>query len=478
MFLTYLGRELRRRARSAVLVALGLAVGIGLVITVTAASAGVRAAQGTVLHSLYGVGTDISVTQAAAQGSGGPQRFNLNPQNSAQEGQSFSQDRVFPAGGTASFAASSVTTVKRLPHVASVAGGLALNDVKFSGQFARGQGSTGNGQQPGGGQGTRPSQGPADVDSFTIAGVDLAAPGIGPLSSVSVTSGRSFTSADAAKAVAVVDGSYASTKSLKVGSTVTVNSVKYSVIGLVSTPTGSNGSNVYLPLAAAQKLANLTDKVTTLYVKADSAAHIDAVQAAIRKALPKATVTTSSDLASQISGSLGSASSLANNLGVWLSVAVLAAAFLMAVLFTVSAVSRRVREFGTLKALGWRSRRVIGQVMGEAFAQGLIGGVAGIGLGFLGAFLVTRLAPPLSATVGASGNTGNGGNGGPGGGRFGGGFARAAEHTINVHLSASVTTTSLVLAVVLAVAGGVLAGTFGGWRAARMRPADALRRVE
>jgi ABC-type antimicrobial peptide transport system permease subunit len=477
MFLTYLGRELRRRARSAVLVALGLAVGIGLVITVTAASAGVRSAQATVLHSLYGVGTDISVTQPAAQGSAGPQRFNLNPQDSSQEGQSFSQDRVIPTGGTASFADSSVTSVGKLPHVAQVGGGLTLSDVKFSGQFARGQnGGTGNG---GTGQGsTRPSQPPANVDSFTIAGVDLAAPGMGPLSSVSVASGRSFQSSDASTAVAVLDSSYASTKSLKVGSTLTINSTKYSVIGLVSTPTGSNASNVYLPLAAAQKLANLTGKVNTLYVKASSASDIDAVQKEIKKALPKATVTSSSDLASQISGSLGSASSLANNLGIWLSVAVLAAAFLMAVLFTVSAVSRRVREFGTLKALGWRSRRVIGQVMGEAFAQGLIGGVVGIGLGFLGAFLVTRLAPPLSATIGNTGNTG-GGNGGPGGGRFGGGgFARAAEHTVAVHLSASVTTTSLVLAVALAVAGGVLAGSFGGWRAARMRPADALRRVE
>jgi ABC-type antimicrobial peptide transport system permease subunit len=32
-------------------------------------------------------------------------------------------------------------------------------------------------------------------------------------------------------------------------------------------------------------------------------------------------------------------------------------------------VSRRVREFGTLKALGWRTRRVVGQVMGEALAM-------------------------------------------------------------------------------------------------------------
>ena len=32
--------------------------------------------------------------------------------------------------------------------------------------------------------------------------------------------------------------------------------------------------------------------------------------------------------------------------------------------------------------------------------------------------------------------------------------------------------------VALAVAGGLIAGAFGGWRASRLRPADALRRVE
>jgi putative ABC transport system permease protein len=69
----------------------------------------------------------------------------------------------------------------------------------------------------------------------------------------------------------------------------------------------------------------------------------------------------------------------------------------LASLLTMAAVSRQVREFGTLKALGWKSRRIIGQVMGEA--------------------------------------------------------------------------------VVLAVAGGIIAGIFGGWRAARLRPAAALAKV-
>ena len=71
-FFTYLRRELRRRMRQAVFIALGLALGVGLVITVTAASAGVKNAQGTVLHALYGVGTDVTVTKTPAAGSASP----------------------------------------------------------------------------------------------------------------------------------------------------------------------------------------------------------------------------------------------------------------------------------------------------------------------------------------------------------------------------------------------------------------------
>jgi putative ABC transport system permease protein len=77
MFITYLLRELRRRMRQAIFIAAGLALGVGLVITVTAASDGVSATQASVLHSLYGVGTDVTVTQSPAAGSGGGTRFNV-----------------------------------------------------------------------------------------------------------------------------------------------------------------------------------------------------------------------------------------------------------------------------------------------------------------------------------------------------------------------------------------------------------------
>jgi putative ABC transport system permease protein len=169
---------------------------------------------------------------------------------------------------------------------------------------------------------------------------------------------------------------------------------------------------------------------------------------------------------------------------------VLVAAFLLASLLTMSAVTRRVREFGTLKAFGWRGRRIIGQVMGESIVIGIIGGVVGVALGFAGASLVKKLSGPLTASLGpATGSATPGGAQTIGGGRFpggggafpGGGLGRSAAsaaHTVAVHLTAPVTISAVILAVVLAIAGGLIAGSFGGWRAARLRPAAALSRVE
>jgi ABC-type antimicrobial peptide transport system permease subunit len=115
-----------------------------------------------------------------------------------------------------------------------------------------------------------------------------------------------------------------------------------------------------------------------------------------------------------------------------------------------------------------------------------------------GAELVSKMSPKLSAVVGQTtgsatpdgarqfgfGAGGGGAGGGGGGGGFGGGpgagtFRRpgAASHTVAVHLSAAVSANVILLAVALAVLGGLIAGIFGGWRAARLRPADALSKV-
>jgi putative ABC transport system permease protein len=46
-----------------------------------------------------------------------------------------------------------------------------------------------------------------------------------------------------------------------------------------------------------------------------------------------------------------------------------------------------------------------------------------------------------------------------------------------VHLTAPVTIEAVAAAVILAILGGLIAGSFGGWRAAQLRPAAALAKV-
>jgi len=490
MFVTYLVRELRRRMRQACFIALGLAVGIGLVITVTAASAGVKNAQSTVLHSLYGVGTDITVTTAPSQGSGGPFGFRIRgraPASGARPkaGQKFSRD-VLVTGALGTLKSSSVTTIAQTQNVTATAGALSATDLSISGKVPTTSNSNGGGFG-GGGSGGGGGGGPTSIktSTFAVLGVDTGAGRVGPLSSDKIASGRTFTAAEANSDVALLDANYAKQHKLATGSKITVGSATFTVIGTVAEPQGGTTTDVYIPLQRAQSLAGMSGEVNTIYVAAASATDISAVQQAIKAQLPKATVTTSSDLASQVTGSLSNASSLAGTLGKWLAIVVLIAAFAMASLLTMAAVSRRVREFGTLKALGWRSRRIVGQVMGETLVIGVVGGAAGIVLGFAGAALVKALVPPLSATLGQTQGSASPGFGPPGGGagRFGGGSplgraANDAAKTILVHLDTPVTVGIIVLAVVLALAGGLIAGMFGGWRAARLRPAAALAQVQ
>ncbi|MFI1562690.1 ABC transporter permease [Streptomyces sp. NPDC020490] len=491
MFFTYLRRELRRRRKAALVVASGLALGIALVIVVNSVASGMGKAQDKVLQSLYGLGTDMTVTKAAAPPTSGSDRprFDFDAQDAGSDKEQ-SSDRVM-VQGFQTLSTSTVTKVAGQSGVSDAVGGLSLQVIKVSGQFTRGQfqqngdggQQSGEGGMPGGTGGTGQPQGEVrggganfDVNNYSVYGTDVTEPALGPLTWSKITSGRTFKTTETDAKVAVVDSAYAKEKKYKVGSTVTVKGTKFKIIGVATADSGDSAADLYIPLKQAQTLSDSKNKVTTIYVKATDSQKIDSVKSAIRKNISGTTVTTSADLADTVSGSLSTASSLATSVGTWLSIAVLVAAFLVAGLLTSSAVSRRVREFGTLKALGWKSGRVTGQVVGEAIVNGLVGGALGIALGLAGAYAVTAISPTLQAQLGSGG--GGGGMGGPGGGGFGGGPGRQAAKTLEVALTAPVSATTIALAVALAVAGGLIAGAFGGWRASRLRPADALRRVE
>jgi hypothetical protein len=534
MFFTYLRRELFNRKRQTIIVSFGLAIAIAVVLVVNSLSNGASNAQSQVLGSLYGIGTDLTVTQAAAPPTpgqdNGRQRFDVPGGGTNADGsRQIARTNLRVSRGSGTLDANAVQTITNTPDVAAVATALSLTNTSFTGQLPQinpGQevpgggaaGGGGGGGRFGGGQGaqgggtqstTAPTLGDSNfsVDSFTVMGIGPDQ-STGPLDGTTINSGRALTAEDAGQFNAMVDATYASSASLSLGSTITLGksdgtTQDVTVVGIISSGTSAaeTAANVYIPLDVAQSLSGNPDVVTNVYVAASSGSSTSSVADALKAALPNATVSTASDLGSTVSGSLSNASDLLNNLGFWLSMLVLALAFLMAVLFTMSGVGRRTREFGTLRALGWRKNRIVRQVAAESFVQGLLAGGIGLAIGFIAVRIVDAIAPTLQATTGGlssgfaggfRGGQGGGSGGGPGGGGgfngppgrggFAGGqggprFGGRTGTTFDVVLKASLTPGIIALAIGLAIAGGLIAGAFGGFRASRLRPADALRSV-
>lgn len=497
MYWTYLRRELSGRKKQTIIVATGMAIAIALVIVVNSLSSGVRDAQAQALESVYGVGTDLTVSGAQAEpGEGGMRQgpqFDFGEDGGAtdEEGTTtLNQSRLMTDFLRGTLDASTLDTVASIDGVAAASGALSLTNTTFDGELPAMPQGTDAGERPepgeggGGGGGGGFGGGSFDVDSFTVLGIDPASTSVGPLSAAELTDGRALDGSDADASVAVLDATYAAGSDLAVGDTIDVGGSEFEIVGVVASTSAEadTAANVYIPLAVAQELSEAGDVVSTIYVQAGSSDDISAVQAELEAALPDATVSSQSDLASSVSSSLSSASSLITSLGTWLSVIVLVVAVALAILFTISGISRRTRELGTLKAIGWSNGRVVGQVAGESVVQAFVGGAIGVVIGLAGVWAINLIQPTISTTTSTQGGPGGMGSmpggGGIGGGGGGGGFgAINAETVSDIVLSAPLSLWIVVAALLLAVAGGLVAGAFGGWRAARLSPAEALRAV-
>ena len=309
-----------------------------------------------------------------------------------------------------------------------------------------------------------PPQTNITTTAYTIGGVDQTSPTMGVVTTAQLTKGTFLSPAGGTEAL--VATSYAAKHSLKVGSTLDLNGTSFTVVGLVSPPLGGQSADVYLPLKQLQALASEKNLANVILVHAKSSSDVAKVKQEIQAALPQAQVASSKDVADTISGSLVDASNLSHDLGLALSVVAAVAAFLLAALMAFSSVGKRVRELGTLKALGWTQRMVVRQIAGESLATGILGGIFGIGLGVLVAVAVDAFGPSLTASSTTGSDLAN----------LGVSTVRTATHSVS--LTAPVGMTVLAIGFGLALLGGLIAGTAGALRAARLRPADALRQVE
>ena len=308
-----------------------------------------------------------------------------------------------------------------------------------------------------------PPQTDITSESYTIGGVELGDPSMGLVTAAQVTNGRYLRGGREA----LVSATYAARRSLKVGSKLNLNGTAFTVVGLVEPPLGGQGVDVYLPLAQLQKLSGQKDLVNLVLVRADDGSSVAAVEKKITDTYSQAQVASAKDVAGTISGSLVDASNLSHSLGLALSIVAAAAAFLLAALLTLSSVGKRVRELGTLKALGWTQRLVVRQVAAESLAQGVLGGMRRrarrrrrVGGRRRRPLAHARARPPAAAAS----------------------FGRRAGGSHNVKRRSRLgpdRRSLIVLGFGIALLGGLLAGAAGALRAARLgRPTPCGRSNE
>ncbi|MFC2015803.1 ABC transporter permease [Chloroflexota bacterium] len=221
---------------------------------------------------------------------------------------------------------------------------------------------------------------------------------------------------------------------LGVGDTVRLSDSTFRVTGIYETgvPLEDNGSVV--TLRDAQRLQGRPHQVTMYGIKLRNPDDADRVRAYLDADFPEIDVSLTSEFAEnipdmktfdQMIGQIAFMALLIGGLG-------MLNAMLMSVL-------ERTREIGVLRALGWQRRQVVGMILREALALGVIGGIAGIALG-VGLASGIALIPGITQMMAPSYGQGL--------------FVRAA---------------------VVAVATAVVGGLYPAWRATRMLPIEALR---
>jgi putative ABC transport system permease protein len=233
------------------------------------------------------------------------------------------------------------------------------------------------------------------------------------------------------------------------GQTVTADGLPMQVVGILaevgSTADAASNDVAIVPLSTyAQRLVGGTGRssVATIYVKATTERTLSAAyQEANALLLTRHGITTAADADFGITTQdsiLSAATSVDDTMTVMLAgiavISLLVGGIGVMNIMLVS-VTERIREIGLRKAVGGRPRAIRRQFLVEASILGLAGGVLGVSLGILGAHLLPHLAD-----------------------------ARVI-----------VSIPSAVIAVVLAIAIGVVFGVYPASRAARLAPIDALR---
>ncbi|HEY3630236.1 MAG TPA: ABC transporter permease [Jatrophihabitantaceae bacterium] len=232
-------------------------------------------------------------------------------------------------------------------------------------------------------------------------------------------SGRFLTDADQSAAAAVtVLASDTATELFgplnPVGQTVTINSVPYEVVGVLTSAGSDSTTNLddqaIVPMStASQRIVGGTNRtsVQTIYVKADSPGRLSAAYQetnAILQYRHQLTASSTSDFSITTQQSVLSTTSKVDSTLTTLLIGIAALSLIVGGIGVMNimlvSVKERTREIGLRKALGGTPALIRRQFLSEASMLGLTGGLLGVAAGVGGAEILPHfISNPISISV-------------------------------------------------------------------------------
>jgi len=164
----------------------------------------------------------------------------------------------------------------------------------------------------------------------------------------------------------------------EVGGSIRIGKTAFRVVGIYETGEAFEDGGAVLRLADAQALLGMQHKVSAYYIQIKDPSLADRLKTRIERLYPELLISTAEDMAgeSDLVGILKIMVSVVSGLAILIGGVAMTNAQLMAVL-------ERTREIGVLRAVGWRSPRILLMILGESILVGVLGGIVGTGLAWL-----------------------------------------------------------------------------------------------
>jgi ABC-type lipoprotein release transport system permease subunit len=226
----------------------------------------------------------------------------------------------------------------------------------------------------------------------------------------------------------------AETLKAEVGDTIRVLDSAFRVVGIYETGVGFEESGAVITLRDAQRLSGRPHQVSMYAIRLTDPSRADEVLAYLEENFPEIDAALTSEFAENLPD-MQSTREMVQQIA-FLAILLGGVGMLNTMLMSVL---ERTREIGVLRALGWRRRQVVGMILREALALGVVGGIFGILLGIGLAWSLTMI-PAIGGML---------------------------DPQYNAQL--------FLLAMAVALGTGLLGGLYPAWRATRMQPVEALR---